>query len=71
MLARLAVGELVSDEGGVPLIFDDVLGYSDPEKLERISAVLAASGENAQIIVLTRQPDRYQHIGSATIRRLP
>jgi len=71
MMARLAVGELVSDEGGVPLIFDDVLGYSDPEKLERISAVLAAAGENAQIIVLTCQPDRYQHIGSATICRLP
>ena len=71
LIARLAVGELVSDEGGVPLIFDDVLGYSDPEKLERISAVLAASGQNTQIIILTCQPERYQHIGSASIKRLP
>ena len=71
IISRLAVGELVATEGGVPMIFDDVLGYSDPTKLERISAVMSAAGDSSQIIVLTCQPERYQQIGSAEVIRLP
>ena len=63
VISRLAVGMLVSDEGGVPIIIDDALGYADPNRLEAMSAVLQVAGRVCQVIVLTCVPDRYRHIG--------
>ena len=34
VISRFAVGMLVSDEGEVPTIIDDALGYADPKRLE-------------------------------------
>ena len=63
VISRLAVGMLVSDEGEVPIIIDDALGYADPKRLEGMSAVLQVAGRVCQVIVLTCVPDRYRHIG--------
>ncbi len=70
LITRLACAMIVAPDGGVPLILDDALGNSDPQRLEAMGAVLAVAGRHGQIIVLTCQPDRYQHIGGATIVRL-
>ena len=81
VLARLACAALVSppaDDGpgvaahgsGVPVIFDDALGNSDPARLERLGAAFSVAGDRCQVIVLTCVPDRYAHIGSATVVRL-
>jgi hypothetical protein len=35
-----------------------------------MGAVLAVAGRQSQIIVLTCQPDRYEHVGGAQIVRL-
>jgi uncharacterized protein YhaN len=61
---------IVSPDEGVPLILDDALGNSDPQRLEAMGAVLAVAGPHCQIIVLTCQPDRYQAVGGATLVRL-
>ncbi|MGA9762019.1 MAG: AAA family ATPase [Gaiellaceae bacterium] len=73
VLARLACAQLVCPDsaedggGGVPVIFDDALGFSDPGRLERLGAVFSVAGERSQIIVLTCVPERYKNIGSARV----
>ena len=76
VLARLACAALVSPasedggDGGVPVIFDDALGYSDAGRLERVGAAFSSAGHQSQVIVLTCVPERYRNIGSATVVHL-
>ena len=70
MISRLACAMTVSKDGGASLILDDALGYTDPERLKLMGAVLAKAGKECQIIILTCIPDRYSNIGEATVVRL-
>ena len=70
LISRLACATIVAPAGGVPVIIDDALGNSDQQRLEAMGAVLAVAGRQSQIIVLTCQPDRYEHVGGAHIVRL-
>jgi chromosome segregation ATPase len=76
VLSRLACASLVAsgleerDGDGAPLIFDDALGNSDPQRLERLGAVFNTAGKHTQILVLTCTPDRYRNVGSGSIVRL-
>jgi hypothetical protein len=70
VITRLACAMIVAPDGGVPLILDDALGYSDPDRLEAMGAVLSLAGRSCQVIVLTCYPDRYRHVGEATIQRI-
>ena len=72
VISRLACAAIVSsDGGGAPVIIDDALGWSDPDRLERMGAAIAAAGERCQVIILTCTPGRYARIGNATTIRLP
>ncbi len=76
VLARLACAILVNPHGaggdaGVPVILDDALGYSDPERLRRLAPAFSAAAERAQVIVMTSTSERYEHVGGATVVRLP
>jgi chromosome segregation ATPase len=68
ILSALAAARLAA-EGGVPLVLDDALGYTDPDRLAALGAVLGTA-EGAQIVVLTCVGDRYRHVGGATTVRL-
>ena len=70
VLVRVACAEIVAPDGGVPVMLDDALGWSDPQRLEAMGAVLARAGESTQVIILTCFPDRYVHVGGATVIRL-
>jgi len=70
LISRLACAMTVSKEGGAPLVLDDALGYTDPERLKLMGAVLAKAGRECQIIILTCVPDRYSNVGEATVVRL-
>ena len=70
LLGRLACAQLVQPGEGVPVIIDDALGFSDPERLSRLGAVLNQVGESAQIIILTCQPERFRNIGNAHVVRM-
>lgn len=70
ILTRLACATLVDPEHGVPVIIDDALGYSDPQRLRRICAAFSMSGTGAQLILLTCTPGRYAAIPGATVVRL-
>ncbi len=72
VISRLACASLVRPgSGGAPVIIDDALGWSDPDRLERMGAAIAAAGQQCQVIILTCTPGRYAHIGNATTIRLP
>lgn len=70
VIARLACAIIVAEDEGAPLILDDTLGFSDPGRLEAMGAVLALAGNSCQVIALTCYPDRYRHVGGATVRAL-
>lgn len=70
LLGRLACADLVDEEEGAPVMIDDALGYADPGRIRAIATVLNDVGTRAQIIVLTCQPERFGHIGRATVVRI-
>ena len=70
LISRLACAMTISKDGGASLILDDALGYTDPERLKLMGAVLAKAGKECQIIILTCVPDRYNNVGEATVVRL-
>lgn len=67
LIFRLACSMIVAKDGGTPVILDDALGYTDPERLPLMGAVLAKAAKDCQIIVLTCIPDRYNNVGQATV----
>lgn len=70
ILSRLAVAGLVEQGAGVPVIIDDALGYTDPERLRRVSSVFSGPGERTQVVLLTCTPERYRRLEGATTIRL-
>jgi uncharacterized protein YhaN len=65
IVARLASAALVAKEDGVPVVIDDALGFSDPNRLARMGEVFDAVGGDGQVIVLTCSPERYAGIVDA------
>lgn len=65
LLSRLAVASLVARGGGVPIIIDDSLGYSDPQRSRDMNVVLSQLGEQHQIIVLTCDAQRFSRVVGA------
>ena len=68
VLSRLACATIVSPvDGGAPVMIDDALGWSDPQRLKGMGAAIAAAGKQCQVVVLTCTPGRYSHVGSARV----
>ncbi|MAL95126.1 MAG: hypothetical protein CME40_08615 [Haliea sp.] len=70
ILTRLAAARIVADDGGVPVIIDDALGFSDPTRLQSMGAAIAAAGGEAQVVLLSCTPGRFMHVGDVGVRRL-
>lgn len=67
LIFRSACSIIVATDGGMPLILDDALGYTDPDRLHLMGAVLAKAAKDCQILIFTCVPERYSNIGNATI----
>ena len=68
VLSRLACAAIVSpDGGGAPVMIDDALGWSDPQRLRGMGAAITSAGKQCQVIVLTCTPGRYSHVGQAKV----
>jgi hypothetical protein len=65
ILARLAGAALVTKEDSVPVVVDDALGFTDPERLAKMGEVFDTVGAHGQVIVLTCSPDRYDGVKGA------
>lgn len=70
LVFRLACSMIVADSEGTPLILDDALGYTDPQRLHLVGAVLSKAAKCCQIIVFTCMPERYANIGEANVVQL-
>ena len=70
LIERLACAELVEPDDGVPVIIDDALGFSDPQRLRSLGALLSSAGQHSQVIVLTCQPGRYKDVDVAGVIQL-
>ncbi|MDH3592450.1 MAG: hypothetical protein OER88_11255, partial [Planctomycetota bacterium] len=70
LLARVACALLVDETDGVPLLFDDVLGHSDPKRAAGMSRMLEEAAARCQIIVMTCAPDRLATLEGAHYIRL-
>lgn len=67
IIARLAVAALVDPHHGVPVVIDDALGYTDPDRLQRVAQVFAGPARHTQVILLTCTPQRYAAIEDSHI----
>ncbi|MBW0015906.1 AAA family ATPase [Mycobacterium sp.] len=65
ILARLAGAALVAGEDTVPVVVDDALGFTDPDRLAKMGKVFDTVGAHGQVIVLTCSPDRYYGVKGA------
>jgi hypothetical protein len=65
ILARLAGAALVAKEDTVPVLIDDALGFTDPDRLAKMSEVFDTVGAHGQVIVLTCTPARYAGVERA------
>lgn len=65
IVARLAGAALVATEDSVPVVIDDALGFTDPDRLVKMGAVFNAVGGDGQVIVLTCSPQRYAAVDGA------
>lgn len=70
IITRLACASIIDPEHGAPVVIDDALGYSDPEKLRRVCATFGRLGAGAQVILLTCTPGRYASVGESHVVRL-
>lgn len=70
IVARLACASLVAKEDTVPVVIDDALGFSDPDRLTKMAAVFDAVGGDGQVIVLTCDPERYAGIADSHVIEL-
>lgn len=70
LIFRSACSMIIAKDGGAPLILDDTLGYTDPDRLRLMGAVLARAAKECQIVIFTCVPDRYDNVGEATIATL-
>ncbi|TRW80914.1 AAA family ATPase [Mycolicibacterium sp. 018/SC-01/001] len=65
IVARLAGAALVAKEDSVPVVIDDALGFTDPDRLTRMAEVFDAVAGDGQVIILTCSPQRYAGVQTA------
>ncbi|WKK61321.1 AAA family ATPase [Corynebacterium sp. P3-F1] len=72
LLTRFAIADMVaggqsgqSPDTGVPVVVDDALGATDPQRLALMNALFSQVGENSQVFVLTCFPQRFDRVAAA------
>jgi uncharacterized protein YhaN len=62
---------LAKDHASMPLILDDILGWTDDERLRRMLRVIELAARDMQVILLTCHPSRFARFVNATRWDLP
>lgn len=68
ILTRFAIADLVTASGEttpVPVVIDDALGATDPERLARMNSLFSQVGKTSQVLVLTCFPQRFDRVAAA------
>ena len=67
ILTRFAIADLVTASGEttpVPVVVDDALGATDPERLARMNSLFSQVGKTSQVLVLTCFPQRFDRVAA-------
>lgn len=68
ILTRFAIADLVTGSGEtapVPVVVDDALGATDPDRLGLMNVLFEQVGQKAQVLVLTCNPQRFDRVNAA------
>lgn len=68
LLTRFAIADLVTESGAtapVPVVVDDALGATDPDRLALMNSLFNQVGQQAQVLVLTCFPQRFDRVAAA------
>lgn len=68
LLTRFAIADLVTGSGEtapVPVVVDDALGATDPDRLGLMNVLFEQVGQKAQVLVLTCFPQRFDRVNAA------
>ena len=49
----------------MPVVVDDALGATDPERLARMNSLFSQVGKTSQVLVLTCFPQRFDRVAAA------
>ncbi|MDP3277221.1 MAG: hypothetical protein Q8Q09_18675 [Deltaproteobacteria bacterium] len=61
VIVRIALAQVLArDRSAMPLILDDILGWTDDERLRRMLQVLEKASQQMQVILLTCHPRRFE-----------
>ncbi|MBK9611314.1 AAA family ATPase [Candidatus Amarobacter glycogenicus] len=71
VLTRLACASLVSASDGAPVVLDDVFGWADPIRLQKLGPILADAARETQVLLFTCHPRRFDSVAPARVISLP
>jgi hypothetical protein len=71
VIVRAETAELLADGKRLPLILDEAMVNTDPERRESMMRYLHKKSEALQVIVFTCRPGEYDNIGAGKVINLP
>jgi len=70
LVTRIGLAEVLAAEGTLPLILDDALINTDPERIRRIQRMLFRAADNLQIILFSCHDVLFDGLGAEFVRQL-
>ena len=70
LLTRLGLAEVLAGEGTLPIVLDDSLVNTDPERIRRIHRVLFRAAERLQVLLLSCHEVLFDGLGAEEVYRL-
>lgn len=70
LLTRIGIAEVLAADGTLPLVLDDVLVNTDPERIRRIQRLLFRAADNLQIILFSCHDVLFDGLGAEFVRQL-
>jgi uncharacterized protein YhaN len=70
LVTRIGLAEVLAAEGTLPLILDDALINTDPERIRLIQRLLFRAADNLQIILFSCHDVLFDGLGAEFVRQL-
>jgi len=70
LVTRIGLAEVLAAEGTLPLILDDALINTDPQRIRRIQRMLFRAADNLQIILFSCHDVLFDGLGAEFVRQL-
>jgi DNA repair exonuclease SbcCD ATPase subunit len=71
LLTRIGIAEVLAADGTLPLVLDDALINTDPERIRRIQRLLFRAADKLQIILFSCHDVLFDELGAEFVHQLP